>query len=87
MKLTKLTEAELLKAYYNFWEANLSADIERFSSYLVDDFSIIGSANGEVFLTGRMRLIFIWPLPMRCAAKPTYQTNRAGQGVRLEFKL
>lgn len=49
MKLTKQTEAELLNAYYNFWEANLSADMERFSSYLVDDFSIIGSANGEVF--------------------------------------
>jgi len=51
MKLTKQTEAELLKAYYSFWESNLSADMEKFSSYLVDDFSIIGSANGEVFFS------------------------------------
>lgn len=51
MKLTKQTEAELLQAYYNFWEANLSADMDKFSSYLVDDFSIIGSANGEVFFS------------------------------------
>lgn len=49
MKLTKQTEAELLKVYYQFWEANLSADMEKFAFYLVDDFSIFGSANGEVF--------------------------------------
>lgn len=49
MKLTKQTEAEVLQSYYDFWVSNLSANMETFSSYLVDDFSIFGSANGEVF--------------------------------------
>nr|MCU0368713.1 nuclear transport factor 2 family protein [Cyclobacteriaceae bacterium] len=50
-KLTKQIEAELLKAYYELWESNLSANMEKLSSYLVDDFSIFGSANGEVFFS------------------------------------
>jgi signal transduction histidine kinase len=49
MKLTKQIEAAVLQAYYDFWSSNLSANMEMFSSYLVDDFSIFGSANGEVF--------------------------------------
>ncbi|MBY0432856.1 MAG: nuclear transport factor 2 family protein, partial [Cyclobacteriaceae bacterium] len=53
IKLTKQAEADLLKAYYDFWESNLSADMKKFSSYLVDDFSIFGSANGEVFFSKR----------------------------------
>jgi len=50
-KLTKQIEAAVLKAYYELWDANLSADMDAFSSYLVDDFSIFGSANGEVFFS------------------------------------
>ncbi|MBL7871265.1 MAG: nuclear transport factor 2 family protein, partial [Cyclobacteriaceae bacterium] len=53
IKLTKQAEEGLLKAYYDFWESNLSADMKKFSSYLVDDFSIFGSANGEVFFSKR----------------------------------
>lgn len=53
IKLTKQAEEALLKAYYDFWESNLSADMKKFSSYLVDDFSIFGSANGEVFFSKR----------------------------------
>lgn len=51
MKPTNQIKTELLKAYYDFWESNLSADMQKFSSYLVDDFSIFGSANGEVFFS------------------------------------
>ncbi|RYY00978.1 MAG: hypothetical protein EOO53_20340 [Gammaproteobacteria bacterium] len=51
MKLTQQAEAELLKDYYQLWTANLSADVETFASYMVDDFSIFGSANGEIFFT------------------------------------
>ena len=46
MQLTKKTEAAVLEAYLSFWEANLSADMVNFASYLVEDFSIFGSANG-----------------------------------------
>jgi len=49
MKLTKTLEMEIIDAYNDFWVANLSADMEKFSSYLVDDFSIFGSAVGEIF--------------------------------------
>ncbi len=40
---------EIKDAYLAFWEANLSADMEAFASYLTDDFSIFGTANGEEF--------------------------------------
>ena len=58
MKLSKHIAAEALEAYHAFWEANLSADMEAFSSYLVDDFSIIGSANGEVFFSSQDAVAF-----------------------------
>jgi signal transduction histidine kinase len=49
MQLTKKLEAEILQQNNAFWEANLGGNMEIFASYLVDDFSIFGSANGEVF--------------------------------------
>ena len=58
MKLTKQTEAAALEAYLSFWEANLSADMVKFASYLVDDFSIIGSANGEEFFNKQDAVAF-----------------------------
>jgi signal transduction histidine kinase len=50
-KLTKQIETEVLKAYYTLWNASLSANMKTFSFYLADDFSIFGSANGEVFFS------------------------------------
>ncbi|MBC7935027.1 MAG: nuclear transport factor 2 family protein [Rhizobacter sp.] len=58
MKLINELKEEILKEYYLLWEANLSADMETFASYLVDDFSIIGSANGEVFLSKQAAIDF-----------------------------
>ena len=49
MKLAKQTEAEILEVYLNFWEVNLAGDIKGFASYMLDSFSIFGTANGEVF--------------------------------------
>jgi signal transduction histidine kinase len=51
VKLTKQIEAEILYAYNTFWDANLAGNMETFASYLVDDFSIFGSATGEIFLS------------------------------------
>lgn len=49
MELTKQTETELLEAYHSFWDVNLSGDLRGFASYMLDSFSIFGTANGEVF--------------------------------------
>jgi signal transduction histidine kinase len=51
MKLTKQLETEIIEAYDSFWVSNLSANMELFASYLLDDFSIFGSANGETFFS------------------------------------
>lgn len=58
MKLTKQKETEIIDAYNQFWVANLSANMEEFASYLVDDFSIFGSANGETFFSKQEALTF-----------------------------
>ncbi|MES2890895.1 MAG: ATP-binding protein [Bacteroidota bacterium] len=58
MQLTKKLEAELLQEYYAFWDANLSGDMQTFASYMQDDFSIFGSANGEIFHDKRNALEF-----------------------------
>ena len=58
MKLTTQLEAEVIEAYKNFWVANLSANMENFGSYLVDDFSIIGSAKGETFFSREDTIAF-----------------------------
>lgn len=58
MEITKQLEIEIIEAYKNFWVANLSANMEVFSSYLVDDFSIIGSAKGETFFSSKDAISF-----------------------------
>ncbi len=58
MKLTKELETEILQYHYANWEANLNGDMEAFASYLDKDFSIFGSANGEVFLGREEALAF-----------------------------
>ncbi|WP_233553613.1 nuclear transport factor 2 family protein [Algoriphagus lacus] len=50
-KLSKQLESELIQAYNSFWVSNLSGDMESFASSLADDFSIFGSANGEIFFS------------------------------------
>lgn len=58
MKLTKETESEILKVHYAHWEANLSGDTVTFGTYMDDDFSIFGSANGEAFFNKQDALRF-----------------------------
>ena len=58
MQQIKQIEAEALQAYHTFWKANLAADMEIFASYLEDDFSIFGSANGEVFFNKQQAVGF-----------------------------
>ncbi|MEN9569222.1 MAG: hypothetical protein RL172_453 [Bacteroidota bacterium] len=58
MKLSKQTETAILQAYCTFWAANLSGNMKVFGSYLLDDFSIFGSANGEVFLNKKDAIKF-----------------------------
>jgi signal transduction histidine kinase/ketosteroid isomerase-like protein len=58
MKLTKEQESEILQFHYANWEANLGGDMETFAACLDDDFSIFGSANGEVFYGKQEALAF-----------------------------
>ncbi|RYY69406.1 MAG: hypothetical protein EOO13_09615 [Chitinophagaceae bacterium] len=58
MKLNTQEETEIVAAYKSFWAANLSANMEIFGSYLVDDFSIIGSAKGETFFSRKDAIAF-----------------------------
>ncbi|RYY71886.1 MAG: hypothetical protein EOO13_01550 [Chitinophagaceae bacterium] len=58
MNPTTQKEAEIIAAYKQFWAANLSSDMETFASFLVDDFSIIGSAKGETFFSRKDSIAF-----------------------------
>ncbi|HMK19098.1 MAG TPA: ATP-binding protein [Chitinophagaceae bacterium] len=49
MKLTKKLEAEILKVYYEVWDAYLRGDMRTFASILDENCYIIGSAAGEIF--------------------------------------
>ena len=49
MRLTKKIEKEVLKSYNGFWECYLKGDIETMSSFMADEFNVIGSTIGELF--------------------------------------
>jgi signal transduction histidine kinase/ketosteroid isomerase-like protein len=49
MKLTKQLEAEILKLYHGYWDANVRGDIKAFASYIDDNLIAYGTAKAEVF--------------------------------------
>ena len=49
MKLTKKLEAEILKAYNEYWNAYLKGDMRTMSYWMHDNIRMIGSGRGEVF--------------------------------------
>lgn len=48
-RLTKKLEAEILKAYYTYWDAYLKGDMKTFASFLDDSIITYGTAGGEIF--------------------------------------
>ena len=46
MKLTKKLEAEILKAYHEYWNAYLKGDMQAMSYWLHEDVQMIGSGRG-----------------------------------------
>ncbi|HEX6892664.1 MAG TPA: nuclear transport factor 2 family protein, partial [Chryseolinea sp.] len=49
MTLTKEVEAEIREVYGAFWESYLRGDVKTMGSFLSDDFTLIGTSDGEVF--------------------------------------
>ena len=49
MKVTKKVEAEIRGVYGAFWDSYLSGDVKTMGSFLSDDFTLIGTSDGEVF--------------------------------------
>src|SRR5690349_10064086 len=49
MKLTKKLEAEILKAYNDYWGAYLKGDMRTMSYWMHDNVQMIGSGRGEFF--------------------------------------
>src|SRR6185503_1259298 len=49
MKLNKKLEAEILKAYKEYWSAYLKGDMRTMSYWMHDNIQMIGSGRGEFF--------------------------------------
>lgn len=49
MKLTKQTEAEILKVYFSGWDAYFRGDLNQYGATLSKDFKIIGTSEQEQF--------------------------------------
>jgi signal transduction histidine kinase/ketosteroid isomerase-like protein len=49
MKLTKKIEAEIRKVYQAYWDSYLCGDLKTMAGFLSDDFTLIGTSDGEVF--------------------------------------
>lgn len=48
-RLTKKMEGEILKLYHAYWNAYLAGDFKAFASYLDENTTVFGTAQGEVF--------------------------------------
>src|SRR5438046_2481322 len=49
MKLTAKLEAEILKAYKEYWDAYLNGDMRTMSYWMHENIRMIGSGKGECF--------------------------------------
>ena len=51
MKLTKKLEAEVREVYDAFWESLLTVNMQKFNSFLDEDFKQIGTTEAEFFFS------------------------------------
>ncbi|HSR39702.1 MAG TPA: nuclear transport factor 2 family protein, partial [Phnomibacter sp.] len=58
MQLTKKLEAEIQGKYLAYWDAYLKGDMKTFASFLGDDLSVYGTAEGEVFKNKKQVVAF-----------------------------
>ena len=60
MKLTKKLEAEILKTYNTYWDNYLKGDVEAMHPLLADEYTQVGSAEGEVFSNKKDAVQFLY---------------------------
>jgi signal transduction histidine kinase/ketosteroid isomerase-like protein len=60
MKLTQKLEAEILKTYNTYWDNYLKGDVEAMHPLLADEYTQVGSAEGEVFSNKKDAVQFLY---------------------------
>jgi signal transduction histidine kinase len=76
MKLTKKLEADVLSAYQELWNANISGDMKTFSSYLDDNVVIYGTAEAEVFNSKKEAIRFYEATADQMTGKADFRNRR-----------
>ncbi len=69
MKLTKKQEAEILKVYHTYWDSYLKGDVEIMHPLLADEYTQVGSAEGEVFSNKKDAVQFLYDTIDQVAGK------------------
>jgi len=76
MKLTKKTEAEVLKTYHAYWDAYLKGNMRAFASMLDEDCHLIGSAAGEVFYNKKSAVTYYKATSEQIAGKAEFRNRK-----------
>ena len=69
MKLTKKEDAEILKVYHTYWDSYLKGDVEIMEPLLADEYTQVGSAEGEVFSNKEDAVQFLYDTINQVAGK------------------
>lgn len=69
MKLTKKLEAEILKVHNAYWHNYLEGDVEAMHPLLADEYTQVGSAEGEVFSNKKEAVQFLYDTIEQVAGK------------------
>ena len=69
MKLSKKTEAEILKKYNAYWKNYIQGDVETMRLLLSDKYTQVGSAEGEVFSNKKDAVQFLYDTIDQVAGK------------------
>ncbi len=69
MKLSKKTEAEILKKYNAYWKNYIQGDVEAMRLLLSDKYTQVGSAEGEVFSNKKDAVQFLYDTIDQVAGK------------------
>ena len=69
MKLTKKLEAEILKIHNAYWHSYLEGDVEAIHPLLADEYTQVGSAEGEVFSNKKDAVQFLYDTINQVAGK------------------
>jgi signal transduction histidine kinase/ketosteroid isomerase-like protein len=69
MKMTKQQEKEIMRVYNAYWDNYLQGDVEAMQLLLDDEYTQVGSAEGEVFLNKKDAVQFLYDTIDQVAGK------------------